>query len=58
MPILLAHGFTLPLLLKIVRAGLATASSDRMRAGKRMLDVTKVRITDVGRAALARARRE
>jgi|SRR5262245_11568460 len=35
------------------RAGLAAASSERMFAGKKPVQVTRVRITDAGRRALA-----
>ena len=56
--ILLAHGFKLALLVELVRDGLASATSDRVRAGTRMLDVTRVRITEAGRKALPRARRK
>jgi len=51
--ILLAHGFTFVQLTKVVRAGLATAKGERMMAGKRAMEVTRVRITEAGRQALA-----
>jgi hypothetical protein len=52
--ILLAHGFSSSIVADLISAGLATAKSGRMRAGQRNLDVTRVRITDAGRAALER----
>ena len=51
--ILLAHGFSIPLLVELVRAGLANASSERVHAGNREIEVTRVRITAAGREALA-----
>jgi hypothetical protein len=50
--------FKLALLVELVRDGLASATRDRVRAGTRMLDVTRVRITEAGRKALPRARRK
>ena len=41
----------------VVRDGLAAASTDRVRAGKREMQVTRVRITDAGREALAGGRK-
>jgi hypothetical protein len=39
-------------LVELIRAGLATAHVERMRAGNRPIEVTRVRITDVGRRVL------
>jgi len=50
--VLLAHGFTVPLLVELVRTGLATAKVELMMAGKRPIKVTRVRITEAGREAL------
>jgi hypothetical protein len=50
--IMLAHGFSIELLVELVRAGLATASAQRMVAGRHPIEVTRVRITEVGRRAL------
>src|SRR5262245_12730754 len=50
--LMVAHGFTGRQLASLVRAGLATASSERMFAGKTPMEVTRVRITDEGRRAL------
>ena len=52
--ILLVHGFTSTIIAERITTGLATAKSERMRAGQRTVDVTRVRITDAGRAALER----
>jgi len=50
---MVAHGFTARQLTALVRTGLATASSERVMAGKKPMEVTRVRITDAGRRALA-----
>jgi hypothetical protein len=52
--IMLAHGFTVAQMVELVRAGLAGASSERVRAGRDIAEVTRVRITDAGRRALER----
>ena len=51
--ILLAHGFPVGLLVKLIDAGLATAHAERMMVGGRPMEVTQVRITDAGRRAIA-----
>jgi hypothetical protein len=51
--ILLAHGFTVDMLAGLIRAGLATAQVERMMAGGRTMEVTRIRITDAGRRAIA-----
>jgi hypothetical protein len=50
---MLAHGFSIELLVELVHAGLATASAERRVAGRHPVEVTRVRITDAGRRALA-----
>ena len=50
---MIAHGFTARLLGALVREGLATATTECMLAGKTPMAVTRVRITDAGRRALA-----
>jgi hypothetical protein len=50
--IMIAHGFTVPQMVELVRAGLATATAERIVAGKRKMEVARVRITDAGRRAL------
>jgi hypothetical protein len=49
---MLAHGFTIPQMVELVRAGLATATAERLVAGSRKIEVARVRITDAGRRAL------
>jgi hypothetical protein len=49
--IMLAHGFTIPQMAELVRAGLATASAERVRAGSKIIEVA-VRITEAGRRTL------
>ena len=50
--VLLAHGLTVPLLVELVRTGLATAKVELMMAGNQRIKVTRVRITEAGRGAL------
>jgi hypothetical protein len=52
--IMKAHGFTVPELVELVRAGLATATAQRVRAGGKAIEVATLRITAAGRRALAR----
>jgi len=47
-----AHGFTVDLLASLVRAGLATAMPQRVRAGDKLIEVARVRITDAGQRML------
>ena len=54
--IMLAYGFKTELLVQLVNAGLATTSIDRMVAGGRRIEVTRLRITGAGRRALAKLR--
>jgi membrane carboxypeptidase/penicillin-binding protein PbpC len=49
---MLAHGFKIDVLVELVRAGLATATSERVVAGGRTIEVARVRITGAGRRAL------
>jgi hypothetical protein len=53
--IMLAHGFTVEMMVDLVRARLATVKADRVVAGGRSIEVARVRITG-GRTAGARAR--
>jgi hypothetical protein len=50
--IMLAHGFTIPQMVELVRAGLASATAERVVAGGRTIEVARVRITEAGRRAL------
>jgi hypothetical protein len=52
--LMLAHGFPAALLVEMVRNGHATATPERMMAGNRAVEVTRVQITDTGRKALGR----
>jgi hypothetical protein len=53
--LMLAHGFRGKMLAGLVLAGLATVTTDTMRAGATPIKVECYRITDAGRAALAAA---
>jgi hypothetical protein len=48
-----AHRFTTEMLVKLVRSGLASAQTERVVAGGRVVEVARVRITEVGRQELA-----
>jgi hypothetical protein len=48
-----AHGFGVGLLAGLVRDGLATASHEIVMPSRRRITVTRVRITDPGRRAIA-----
>jgi hypothetical protein len=50
---MIAHGFSVAQMVDLVRTGLASAISERVVAGKRELEVARVRITAAGRKALA-----
>jgi hypothetical protein len=52
---MLAHGFTVDFLL-IIRTGMVTTRTERVIAGGRAMEVARVRITEVGRRALAELR--
>jgi hypothetical protein len=47
------HGFTVAQMVEIVRAGLATAHSQRVIVGRRTIEIAHVKITEAGRQALA-----
>ena len=49
---LLAHGFTIEMLIVLVGDGLATATPQIVHAGRRPIEVVRVGITDAGRQAL------
>ncbi len=51
---LLGHGFRIDMLADLVGDGLATASRETMRVGKRKITVARIRITDAGRQAVKR----
>jgi len=51
--IMLAHGFSIELMVELINTGLATAKAKRMVAGGKSIEVAYVRITEAGRQALA-----
>jgi hypothetical protein len=51
--IMIAHGFSIDMLVELVNAGLATATAERVVAGRNKYEVVTMRITHKGRAALA-----
>ena len=52
--ILRAHGFSIDMMIELVKAGLATTKRERMVADGRQTGVVRVRITAAGRQALAK----
>jgi hypothetical protein len=50
--LMIAHGFTIEDMVALVHDGLATATAERVRAGRATLEVARVKITEVGRRAL------
>jgi hypothetical protein len=50
--ITLAQGFAIEQLAALVRSGLATVTAQRVKAGREVLEVATLRITDAGRQAL------
>ncbi len=51
--LMLAHGVAAETIAALVRAGLASATTDTLMTGDRLVDVVRVQITDAGRAAWA-----
>jgi hypothetical protein len=49
---MVAHGFTIEQLVKLVRGGLASATGERVVAGKAEIEVARLRITEAGGEAL------
>lgn len=49
---MITHGFRVEQMAELVRDGLATATNERMLAGKKPMEVTRLRITAAGRGAL------
>jgi hypothetical protein len=49
---LLAHGFTTEQIVELIRAGLATATAERVVAGGKAIEVARVKITEAGRRAI------
>jgi len=52
--IMLAHGFTVEQLVELVRSGLASATPERVVAGRKKIEVATLRITAEGRRALTK----
>jgi hypothetical protein len=52
-PFLIAHGFRSAMISGLLSRGFVTLTRENIRAGGRMIQVTKVRITAAGRDALA-----
>ena len=50
--LMLAHGFTEQMLVRLVRAGLVTIQHEVINAGVKPINVRRVTITDAGRRAL------
>jgi hypothetical protein len=50
---MLAHGSSIDVMVELVNAGLATATAERVVAGKRTIEVAHLKITQRGRRALA-----
>jgi hypothetical protein len=48
-----ANGFAISAMVELIRAGLATATAERVVAGSCKIEVARVRITDAGRKVLA-----
>ena len=55
--LLAAHGFSSAVISELIDSGLATSTTEVILADGRPVEVTRVRITDAGRAALERRRR-
>jgi hypothetical protein len=55
--IMLAHGFTVPQRVELVRDGLATATAERIVTRRRTIEVARVRITEAGRRVFAETNR-
>lgn len=49
--LLTAHGFGVSMIAALVNRGLATLAHEKVRAGGKLVEVAKVRITDAGRDA-------
>jgi hypothetical protein len=54
--VLKAHGFSVEQMVELVRDGLASATPQRTRAGREVVEVAMLRITDEGRKVLKAAK--
>jgi hypothetical protein len=52
---MLAHGFTVAQMVELVRAGLASATPERVVVGSKTIGAPRGRITEAGRRMLAGA---
>jgi hypothetical protein len=52
--LLLAHGFSSAAIAGLIDRGLATSTTERVRARQRTVELTRLQITDSGRKALGR----
>jgi hypothetical protein len=52
--IMLAHGFSIDMMVEIINAGLASVVTERVVAGKDRIELATLRITEAGRQVLAR----
>jgi hypothetical protein len=50
--IMMAHGFSIEQMVELVRAGVASATAERMVAGNKTMEIARVRITEAGQRAL------
>jgi hypothetical protein len=55
--VMLAHGFTVVLLVEPVRPGFATAKAERKRDGGKSIKAARLQITKAGRRALTKTER-
>jgi hypothetical protein len=49
---MIAHVFTIDMMVELVNAGLATATAERVMAGSKPIEIARLRITEAGRRAL------
>jgi hypothetical protein len=49
---MLAHGFSIDMMVELVNTGLASATAERVVAGGKTIEVARVRITEARRSAL------
>jgi hypothetical protein len=55
--LLFAYGVTVETLIELIRNGLATAHGENVVAGRKTMEIARVRITEAGRRVVAEARR-
>ncbi len=53
---MIAHELSVEQMVELVRAGLATATAERMVAGNKTIKIARVRITEPGRRVLSMSR--